>query len=84
MCAKWTLQRARRDHTTWRRKAEVQVLIDGLALAGGRVLRGGDAPLHHSFRGHVGDPDDHAWEIAWNPPPRAESDHSGSYPVAVK
>ena len=46
---------------------EVQVVIDSLALAGGRILRDGDAPAHGGFRGYVADPDDHAWEIAWNP-----------------
>lgn len=47
--------------------ADVQPLIDQLALAGGKVLRDGDAPPHGGFRGYVADPDDHAWEIAWNP-----------------
>jgi catechol 2,3-dioxygenase-like lactoylglutathione lyase family enzyme len=46
---------------------EVSRLIDRLATAGGRVLRHGDAPPHGGFRGYVADPDDHAWEIAWNP-----------------
>ena len=46
---------------------EVQVVLDRLALAGGRILRNGDAPPHGGFRGYVADPDDHAWEIAWNP-----------------
>jgi predicted lactoylglutathione lyase len=35
--------------------------------AGGKVLREGDAPPHGGFRGYVADPDNHAWEIAWNP-----------------
>jgi catechol 2,3-dioxygenase-like lactoylglutathione lyase family enzyme len=47
--------------------AEVDRLIAQLAAAGGRVLRAGDAPPHGGFRGYVADPDDHAWEIAWNP-----------------
>jgi len=46
---------------------DVQPLLDRLAAAGGRILRNGDAPPHGGFRGHVADPDDHAWEIAWNP-----------------
>jgi catechol 2,3-dioxygenase-like lactoylglutathione lyase family enzyme len=45
----------------------VQPLIDTLAGAGGRVLRTADAPPHGGFRGYVADPDDHAWEIAYNP-----------------
>lgn len=46
---------------------EVQRVLDRLAKAGGRILRHGDAPVHGGFRGYVADPDDHAWEIAWNP-----------------
>ena len=46
---------------------EVTRLMDILAAAGGRVLRPGDAPAHGGFRGYVADPDEHAWEIAWNP-----------------
>lgn len=46
---------------------EVQGVLDRLALVGGRILRDGDAPAHGGFRGYVADPDDHAWEIAWNP-----------------
>ena len=50
-----------------RRKEEVQPLLDRLASAGGRILRPADAPPHGGFRGYVADPDDHAWEVAWNP-----------------
>lgn len=45
----------------------VQPALDRLVLYGGRLLRNGDAPPHGGFRGYVADPDDHAWEIAWNP-----------------
>lgn len=48
-------------------QANVQPVIDRLAAHGGRILRPGDAPVHGGFRGYVADPDDHAWEIAWNP-----------------
>jgi catechol 2,3-dioxygenase-like lactoylglutathione lyase family enzyme len=48
-------------------EAEVQPLLDRLAAAGGRMLRMADAPPHGGFRGYVADPDDHAWEVAWNP-----------------
>ncbi len=53
-------------HNVGTREA-VQPLLERLALAGGRVLRPADAPVHGGFRGYVADPDDHAWEIAWNP-----------------
>jgi hypothetical protein len=45
----------------------VAPLIERLAAAGGRVLRPADAPPYGGLRGYVADPDDHAWEIAWNP-----------------
>jgi catechol 2,3-dioxygenase-like lactoylglutathione lyase family enzyme len=48
-------------------KGDVQPLLDKLAAAGGRILRQADAPPHGGFRGYVADPDDHGWEIAWNP-----------------
>lgn len=46
---------------------EVQTVIDRLAQFGGRILRPADAPPHGGMRGYIADPDDHAWEIAWNP-----------------
>jgi catechol 2,3-dioxygenase-like lactoylglutathione lyase family enzyme len=46
---------------------DVQPIIDRLARFGGTILRPADAPPHGGFRGYVADPDDHAWEIAWNP-----------------
>lgn len=46
---------------------DVQRVLDHLANFGGRILRDGDAPPHGGFRGYIADPDDHAWEIAWNP-----------------
>ena len=46
---------------------DVQPLLDRLAEHGGRLLRTADAPPHGGFRGYVADPDDHAWEIAYNP-----------------
>jgi uncharacterized protein len=48
-------------------KDQVKPLIDRLVGAGGRVLREADAPPQGGFRGYVADPDDHAWEIAFNP-----------------
>ena len=48
-------------------RGDVQPLLDRLVRFGGRILRDADAPPHGGFRGYVADPDDHAWEIAWNP-----------------
>jgi catechol 2,3-dioxygenase-like lactoylglutathione lyase family enzyme len=47
--------------------AEVDQVLEKLAAAGGRILRPGEAPAHGGFRGYAADPDEHAWEIAWNP-----------------
>ncbi|WP_295813033.1 VOC family protein [uncultured Nitratireductor sp.] len=48
-------------------KDDVAPLMERLAKAGGTIIRPADAPPHGGFRGYVTDPDDHAWEIAWNP-----------------
>ncbi|MGH6948366.1 MAG: VOC family protein [Kiloniellales bacterium] len=53
-------------HNVTSREA-VQTTLDHLARFGGRVLRAADAPPHGGMRGYIADPDDHAWEIAWNP-----------------
>ena len=46
---------------------EVDTVVALLEKAGGRLLRPADAPPHGGYRGYIADPDDHAWEIAWNP-----------------
>ena len=46
---------------------EVVPTLDRLRRYGGRMLAPPSAPPHGGFRGYVADPDDHAWEIAWNP-----------------
>lgn len=48
-------------------REDVETVMQRLLEAGGRLLRKADAPAHGGFRGYVADPDDHAWEIAWNP-----------------
>ncbi|NGN40028.1 VOC family protein [Mesorhizobium sp. CGMCC 1.15528] len=45
----------------------VQPTMDRLVKAGGRLLKAPTEPPHGGFTGYVTDPDDHAWEIAWNP-----------------
>ncbi|HVT50139.1 MAG TPA: VOC family protein [Dongiaceae bacterium] len=49
------------------KKEDVQPVLDRLAGFGGRILLAASAPPHGGMRGYVADPDDHAWEIAWNP-----------------
>jgi len=48
-------------------KEDVEPAIERLVLYGGRLLRKADAPPHGGFRGYLADPDEHPWEIAWNP-----------------
>lgn len=48
-------------------KEDVTPVMDKLVASGGRLIRPADAPAHGGFRGFVADPDNHAWEIAWNP-----------------
>ena len=48
-------------------KGDIALMMERLVAAGGTILRAADAPPHGGFRGYVADPDDHAWEIAWNP-----------------
>lgn len=48
-------------------KDDVAPLMDRLTSSGGRVLRQADAPPQGGLRGYVADPDDHSWEIAFNP-----------------
>ncbi|MGD9882228.1 MAG: VOC family protein [Reyranella sp.] len=50
-----------------RAEQDVQQLLERLAAHGGTLLRGADKPPSGGLRGYVADPDDHAWEIAFNP-----------------
>lgn len=45
----------------------VQATMNHLAAFGGRILRMADNPPHGGTRGYIADPDEHVWEIAWNP-----------------
>ena len=47
--------------------ADVQPTLDRLVQFGGKLLRAADAPPHGGVRGYVADPDDHTWEVAFNP-----------------
>lgn len=48
-------------------REDVQPLLERLQSFGGHILKNGMEPPHGGFSGYVADPDDHAWEIAWNP-----------------
>lgn len=48
-------------------RGQVQPILDHLARYGGRVLKPASEPPHGGMSGSVADPDEHVWEIAWNP-----------------
>jgi len=58
---------------------DVEPLMQQLVAAGGKLLRPADAPSHGGYRGYVADPDDHAWEIAWNPAWRIDANGSVTF-----
>lgn len=55
-------------------REDVQPLLERLQSFGGRILKNGMEPPHGGFSGYVADPDDHAWEIAWNPAWKIDSE----------
>jgi predicted lactoylglutathione lyase len=63
------------------RRSDVAPLIDRLERAGGTVLRRADAPPHGGYRGYVADPDDHAWEVAWNPAWSLDADGNVTFSI---
>jgi catechol 2,3-dioxygenase-like lactoylglutathione lyase family enzyme len=48
-------------------RGQVQSILDHLAKYGGHILRPASEPPHGGMSGVVADPDEHAWEIAFNP-----------------
>lgn len=46
---------------------KIQICVDKLSANGGKILRRPCAPLHGGMRGYIADPDDHIWEIIYNP-----------------
>jgi len=46
---------------------KVQKILDILDEYGGKILRNADTPPHGGMRGYIADPDNHVWEIIWNP-----------------
>lgn len=50
-----------------RTEAEVAPILDRLVSYGGTLLKAPVAPSFGGLQGYVADPDDHAWDITWNP-----------------
>jgi catechol 2,3-dioxygenase-like lactoylglutathione lyase family enzyme len=50
-----------------RTREEVQPILDRLSRHGGTILKEPTEPPFGGLQGYVADPDDHAWDIVWNP-----------------
>ena len=50
-----------------RSEAEVDALLDGVARAGGRIVKPAERKDWGGYGGYFADPDGFLWEVAWNP-----------------
>ncbi|MBI1779358.1 MAG: VOC family protein [Proteobacteria bacterium] len=50
-----------------RRRDEVDAVLSQAEAAGGRILKAGSNAFWGGYTGYFADPDDHPWEVAWNP-----------------
>jgi catechol 2,3-dioxygenase-like lactoylglutathione lyase family enzyme len=48
-------------------KAEVDVVMDQARKAGATVLKHPQSTFYGGYAGYFQDPDQHLWEVAWNP-----------------
>ena len=48
-------------------KEEVIEVLNEVSKAGGRIVKTAQDTFYGGFAGYFADPDDHLWEIAWNP-----------------
>ena len=50
-----------------REKHEVDLVLAEVEAAGGRILKSGEEAFWGGYTGYFSDPDNHIWEVAWNP-----------------
>jgi len=50
-----------------RDRREVEVVLALAAKAGARILKPAQDVFWGGYSGYFADPDDHPWEVAWNP-----------------
>jgi catechol 2,3-dioxygenase-like lactoylglutathione lyase family enzyme len=50
-----------------RAKAEVDAVLAEAEAAGGRIVKPAQDAFWGGYTGYFADPDDHLWEVAWNP-----------------
>lgn len=61
---------------------KVKECLDQLLNYGGKIIRHSEAPLHGGMRGYISDPDEHIWEIIYNPVWKV--DHKGMVTFSSK
>lgn len=59
-----------------REKSEVDVLLKRAVAAGARILQAAAEKSWGGYSGYFADPDEFAWEVAWNPGWRIAADGS--------
>jgi len=50
-----------------RRREEVDEILDLARRAGAEIVKPGQETFYGGYAGYFRDPDEHLWEIAWNP-----------------
>ena len=50
-----------------RHKDDVDTVLAEAAKAGARILKPAEYKFWGGYSGYLADPDDHPWEVAWNP-----------------
>lgn len=50
-----------------RQKEDVDAVLAEAEAAGGRILKRGEEAFWGGYTGYFSDPDNHVWEVAWNP-----------------
>ena len=50
-----------------RSRAEVDTVLREAERAGGRIVKAATDAFWGGYSGYFADPDDHLWEVAWNP-----------------
>ncbi|HTE25656.1 VOC family protein [Flavitalea sp.] len=48
-------------------KEEVIEVLNEVSKAGGRIVKSAQDTFYGGFAGYFADPDDHLWEVVWNP-----------------
>ena len=50
-----------------RSRAEVEMVMNDAEAAGARIVKAAESSAWGGYSGYFADPDEHLWEVAWNP-----------------